>query len=251
MNQLIAIADSTGRFWEMADALQERTVSHAQGLFEFAERASPRQLMDLLVQYRFFTIYCIADIAILVARMRDGRLRSFLAEIVSDELGNGDPQLAHPCLYDDFLRSLGVPLTCLDGVGLPSNIAMLNRVRKTLLEQDCSMAYGVGLRGMGGACVGRLYLSRLYRHFVKNPYIQSGRQDIDWRFWELHVGDHDVDHRRRTRELINDEIVGRCSSDLQELERGYRESMGSWRAFWSNILEASKAGGSVAMGAAA
>ena len=70
------------------------------------------------------------------------------------------------------------------------------------MDPAVSPAYGVGLRGMGGECVCQ-YLSRFYEHLMKNRYIQERKQQIDWRFWDLHVGEHNIDarlaraHRRR------------------------------------------------------
>lgn len=55
-------------------------------------------------------VYNIPDLAILIARMKDGNLRSFLGHVLSDELGHGDSQKAHPRLYDDFeLLSIRFP----------------------------------------------------------------------------------------------------------------------------------------------
>jgi len=228
------------RFWQLADELQDQTIDHAKGLFSFAENASPKELMALLVQYRFFTIYYIPDIALLIARMQGGKLRSFLADILSDELGYGDPLKAHPRLYDDFLKSIGAADEDLDTLAIKDNLDLLDNVRRKLLEPGKSTAYGIGLRGMGGECVCQIYLSRFYEHIVKNPYIQARKSSIDWRFWDLHIGEHDIDHRVRTRQLINDEIVAHGASEVAELGQGYCESMTSWASFWENIFESVK-----------
>jgi hypothetical protein len=224
------------KFWRLADELQERTIDHAKNLFSFAERADPRQLVALLIQYRFFTTYYIPDIAFLIARLKDGKLRSFLAEVLSDELGCGDPSLAHPRLYDDFLKSIGAERD-LDGLAIQDNIAVLDEVRRKLIDPNVSTTYGVGLRGMGGECVCQIYLSRFYEHIIKNRFILERKSEIDWRFWDLHVGEHDIAHRLQTRALIQDEILSQGSEAVDDLGRGYRESMISWRVFWANIFE--------------
>src|SRR5687767_4828439 len=92
-------------FWQVADDLQDRAFQSAGELFAFAEEANPEELTSLLIQYRYFTIYYTTDLAIIIARLKDGKLRSFLADLLFDELGRGDPLGAHPRLYDDFLRS--------------------------------------------------------------------------------------------------------------------------------------------------
>lgn len=225
------------RFWKLADELQERTISHAGNLFAFAETAPPKQLLSLLIQYRFFTIYYIPDIAILVARLRDGKLRSFLADILSDELGCGDPLRAHPRLYDDFLKSIGADDQDLDSLAIRSNIGLLENVRRKLIDTGVSTTYGVGLRGMGGECVCQIYLSRFHEHIIKNPFIRERESRIDWRFWDLHVGEHDIAHRLQTRQLIQEEILSQGPEALEDLGQGYCESMASWSAFWANIFD--------------
>lgn len=223
-------------FWKAADRLQEQTLGHAGDLFAFVETATPDQLRSILTQYRFFTIYYIPDLAILIARLKDGRLRTFLADILSDELGYGDAQKAHAHLYDDFLRTLGVSEDDLDGQAIRENVELLDRARANLMSPAKSSTYGVGLRGMGGECVCQIYLARLYEHVIKNPYITENRPSLSWEFWDLHVGEHDIEHRLKTRALINEEVVVKGLGTVGDLGRGYYDSMVSWRGFWNNIL---------------
>ncbi len=228
------------QFWLLADALQEKTLSHANELFSFSETASEADLKSMLIQYRFFTIYYIPDLAILIARMKAGKLRSLLADILSDELGFGDPAKAHPRLYDDFLNSLDIPDTHLDDLALKDNLALLDNIRAQLVDPSFSAAHGVGLRGMGGECVCQIYLSKFYEHIIKNPYIQARKDKIDWRFWDLHVGEHDIEHRIKTRKMINEEIVVHGQEPLMELTDGFKESMNAWSQFWNNVFKSVK-----------
>lgn len=229
------------QFWKHADELQQRTLEHAEDLFAFAEVADPHQLLAILLQYRFFTIYYIPDLAILIARMQDGRLRSFFADILSDELGYGDPLKAHPRLYDDFLNSIKVSdHQDFDSLALKSNIVLLDNVREKLIDENSNTTVAVGLRGMGGECVCQIYLSRFYHHIIKNPHIKSRQKQIDWRFWDLHVGEHDIEHRIKTRQIIHEEILSKGESARTNLWHGYYESMVSWSAFWTNIFNAVK-----------
>ena len=225
------------QFWALADQLQEQTVEHAKDMFSFVERASPKQLFSLLVQYRFFTVYYIADIALLVARLQLGKMRSFLAEILFDELGNGASTQAHPQLYDDFLNSLEIDHGPFEEMSLADNVGLLERARSSLVEPATSTAYGIGLRGMGGECVCQIYLARLYEHLILNPYVRARADKIDWKFWELHVGEHDIAHREKLRKLITDEVEVMSSGAVNALEAGYRDSMNAWSAFWKNIHE--------------
>lgn len=239
-------------FWNLADDLQRQTVDHAGALFAFVETASPPRLFSLLAQYRCFTDYYIADIALLIARLPPGRMRSFLADILFDELGSGDAAQAHPQLYDDFLSSLGIGHDARERMPLADNLALLDAARARLVAPGASPAYGVGLRGMGGECVCQVYLAKLYEHLIRNPYVRERSDRIDWTFWELHVGEHDIAHREKLRALIGEEIGGMDAGGVAELERGYRESMAAWQAFWSHIHAAATAAdtASVARGAA-
>lgn len=231
-------SDNADQFWRMADTLQEQTVERASELFSFVETADPEQLNAILIQYRYFTVYYIPDIAILVARLKDGKLRSFMADVLFDELGRGDPAGAHPRLYDDFLRSLCSQNEELDALALADNVDMLDRTRTKLVSNNTSNAYAVGLRGMGGECVCQIYLAKLYEHVIKNPFVQQNRASIDWKFWDLHIGEHDIEHRLRTRQLINEEIIQQGGEAVTDLGLGYQESMTSWGLFWSNIFAA-------------
>ena len=223
------------QFWALADRLQDQTVDHAKDLFAFVEQASPQRLFSLLVQYRYFTVYYISDIALLVARLQPGKMRSFLADILFDELGTGDHSQAHPQLYDDFLSSLGIDHPALDEMALADNVSLLEQARASLIDPARSTAYGIGLRGMGGECVCQIYLARLYEHLILNPYVRERADKIDWKFWELHIGEHDIAHREKLRNLLTDEIARMDSGAVHALEAGYRDSMNAWSAFWKNI----------------
>ncbi|MBT2748701.1 MULTISPECIES: VOC family protein [unclassified Lysobacter] len=225
------------QFWKLADDLQHKTVDHAKDMFSFVETASPERLFTLLVQYRYFTVYYITDIALLIARLKPGRMRSFLADILLDELGGGDHAQAHPELYDEFLGSLGIAHPPLDKLALASNIKLLEDARSNLIDPAYNSAYGIGLRGMGGECVCQIYLARLYEHLVLNPYIRANKDKIAWKFWELHVGEHDIAHRENLRKLISDEVTSMDSGSVEALQEGFFDSMTAWSAFWKNIQD--------------
>src|SRR4051794_22779551 len=93
---------SADTFWTIADRIQADALNHAKDLFAFVERADSTTLRSILIQYRYFTVYYIPDLSLLIARLKNGKLRSFLADILFDELGRGDSTRAHPRLYDDF-----------------------------------------------------------------------------------------------------------------------------------------------------
>lgn len=224
-------------FWSVADQIQAETLNYAAKLFTCVEHADPLTLRSILIQYRYFTVYYISDLSLLVARLENGTLRSYLADILSDELGRGNAAHAHPRLYDNFMCSIGSTLHDLSTSALKSNVDLLDNARRKLLDPHYSCEFAVGLRGMGGECVCQIYIAQLHQALMKNAYIRERISDIDWHFWDLHVGDHDIEHSRRTRDLINDAIVIANEHGLLQLGRGFGESMISWRSFWENIFE--------------
>jgi Iron-containing redox enzyme len=223
-------------FWSAADRVQDETLLQANALFSTLRTATPETLRDLLIQYRYFTVYYITDLALLIAGMEDGPMRSFIADILYDELGCGKSSGAHPMLYDRFLSSIGVQDRDLNSDALASNVELLDEARRRLVAPANGSSYGIGLRGMGGECVCQVYIAQLHAHLIKNPFILENWDKIDWRFWDLHVGEHDIEHREKTRALIDTEVVAKGGAGLEQLGFGYEYSMESWRQFWVNIF---------------
>ncbi|SAI68914.1 Uncharacterised protein [Bordetella ansorpii] len=221
-------------FWQLADASKTEAEFLADKKLQSLRSLPIESLRRIFVQYRFFTIYYIADMALLVHRLPFGKLRSLLAEFLSEELGEGQAPGAHPQLYDDFLVSVGADASTFDEP-LPSNIALLEEI-STLVAQE-SATQGVGLRGLGGECLCQLYLSAMHTHFSKNPQIMAMGDRVDWRFWEIHIGDVDISHRLRLRAAIDEEIA-RSPAMGYEIRVGYEKSKKAWDQFWTNIFEA-------------
>jgi hypothetical protein len=162
-----------------------------------------------------------------------GKLRSLLAEFLSEELGSADAALAHPQLYDAFLVSIGMDPSSFQGCEYKVNLELLEEISS--LMATASPAQGVGLRGLGGECLCQLYLEAMHGHFSKNPEIMVISDRIDWRFWDIHTGEVDISHRLRLRAAIDEEIAG--SPDLEaDIRNGYTKSKHSWDTFWTNIF---------------
>lgn len=234
-------------FWRKADKLQSEALRKSDVLFSCLASAPIETLKEILIQYRYFTIYYIPDLALLIAQLEDGPFRSFLAEILNDELGQGNPAHAHPQLYDNFLASIGVDVAKLEAYALADNVALLDEARRHLVDPNQSSEYAVGLRGMGGECVCQVYIAQLYKHLMRNEGIQQRQEQINWHFWDIHVGDHDVEHRERTRALIHQEIVKKGGEGLDALWYGYSYSVGQWEAFWKKTFDLEQLAGSTFM----
>lgn len=107
------------------------------------------------------------------------------------------------------------------------------------LTRDLSsnpVAYGVGLRGMGGECLCQTYLSEMFEHLKRNPHLRAHEADIDWEFWTIHTGEEDIVHGELTRAAI-DHYLGEDTRVLPELAKGYTRSISAWNLFWQNILD--------------
>lgn len=220
-------------FWEFADRAKEATEALAEQRMQVLPHLPVEAMRRVCLQYRFFTIDYIKDLALLLAKLPFGRLRSLLSQILAEELGEGDPDKAHPEIYDRFLASIGVQPEELER-RLPRNGAILKALSDELAER--SPAFGVGLRGMGGECLCQTYLSVMFEHLREHPYLRAHAGDIEWEFWTIHTGEVDIVHGELTRQAIDDYIRIEPAA-LPELAQGYERSIGAWNQFWQNIFE--------------
>lgn len=221
-------------FWKVADSSKTEAEFLADRHLKTLRTLPMDSLRRIFVQYRFFTIYYISDLALLVHRLPFGKLRSLLAEFLSEELGEGEALGAHTQLYDEFLLSVGVDPSTFE-TALPDNIALLGEISGLMLTG--SPVLGVGLRGLGGECLCQLYLSAMHSHFSNNPEIKAIADTVDWRFWEIHIGEVDIGHRLRLRAAIDEEIA-RSPELEREIRLGYEKSKTAWDMFWKNIFAA-------------
>lgn len=221
-------------FWQFADRAKEATEALAEQKMKALPQMSIEALRQFCTQYRFFTIDYISDLALLVAKLPFGGLRSLLSEILAEELGEGDAARAHPEVYDRFLASIGVRPEQLER-RLPANRAILGGLTDELRSND--PAFGVGLRGMGGECLCQTYLSVMFEHLRANPYMREHADRIDWEFWTIHTGEEDIIHGELTRRAI-DEYILEDARVLPDLAKGYERSITAWNQFWENIFDA-------------
>ncbi len=222
-------------FWRMADHSRTQTEYLADRKLQYLEHAPLDVLKQIFVQYRYFTIFYISDLALLVYRLPFGKLRSLLADFLNDELGNGKHEQAHQQIYDDFLVSLGIPQEELEAKPNQTNLQILGEIRDLVMKE--SPWYAVGLRGMGGECLCQVYLTAMHAHFIKNPAIRAMKDRLDWRFWDIHTGEIDIEHRELLRAALM-EAVDEAPAALEGLVGGYQKSKGVFDWFWDNIFEA-------------
>ena len=225
---------SLDAFWNIADETRLETEYKVDKKLKFLQHASHEALQDICLQYRYFTKDFPDNLAVLLAKTPQGNFKSLIGEIISEELGEGNPACSHLRLYDNFLVSIGIPENSLEKSLYPENATLLNEIRQLTFRQ--SQAYGIGLVGMGGECLCQIYLSNMYDNLIKNPYIQQHKNSINWEFWNFHIGEADILHRQKVRQAIN-EIVQVDPSSVEDLASGYLKAKHNWDTFWANNYE--------------
>jgi hypothetical protein len=228
--------DSSKTFWDMTEFVKASEKYKIDRNLQYLAIAPLEHLKKIFIQYRYFTHYYITDLALLISKLPFGKLRSILAEILYEELGNGDQHDAHPALYDEFLVSIGIARDELERPDL-NCLRNLKEIQSALINN--TWAYAVGLRGMGGECLCQIYLSTMYDYFSKNPAITAIKDQIAWKFWDIHTGEADLHHQRIMRDAI-DELVFQQPETIDDLVTGYQQSKQAWDNFWEQIFNASR-----------
>jgi pyrroloquinoline quinone (PQQ) biosynthesis protein C len=219
-------------FWQMADDQKLRDEYAANDDLRWLRTATMEELREMFLEYRVFTIYFADDLSLLVAKMPLGRLKSLMAQLVSEELGEGNPEASHIKLLEDFIVSLGVPPERLTQPTNPENLKLLTTMRELLLSKPHT--YGVALRGMGGECICQIYLLTLYEQFKRNPFVEANAEQIDWRWWDIHAGPVDSEHNSMMKAAV-DELMQEDPASVDELAAGYQEAKTLLSQFWNKI----------------
>ena len=199
---------------------------------------SIQALRAIALQYRYFTQAFVTDLAFLVARCPEGRLRSLLGQLVDEELGRGDPEQAHLRLYDRFLDSIGAIEPGASAGELSTRVHP--RVRELLAglrdrTLHSSTFYAIGMRGMGGECVCGVYFSVMYVHLRKHPFIIENESNIDWRFWDIHAGHADAEHNQLVRAAVAELLHGEHPDAVNEVAAGFDYGTATWDGFWTTV----------------
>jgi heme oxygenase-like protein len=226
-------------FWARAELSKLEARFAVAREMDVLPRLPIQALRAIALQYRYFTQAFVTDLALLVVRCPQGRLRSLLGQLVDEELGRGDPEQAHLQLYDRFLDSIGAiePGTSADEL----RGRVHPRVRELLAELRDRTAhrspfYAIGMRGMGGECVCGVYFSVMYIHLRKHPFIIEHAPNIDWRFWDIHAGHADVEHNHLVRAAVSELLLdGKHPDAVSEVAAGYDHGTATWDEFWTTI----------------
>lgn len=226
-------------FWARAELTKLKARFSVAREMDVLPRLSIQALRAIAFQYRYFTQAFVTDLALLVVRCPEGRLRSLLGELVNDELGRGDQEAAHLRLYDRFLESIGAiepgtPVDALCSRVHPTVHALLAELRHRTLHR--SIYYAIGMRGMGGECVCGVYFSVMHVQLRKHPFIVENEHRIDWRFWDIHAGHADVEHNELVRAAVAELLLdGKHPDAVSEVAAGYDHGTATWDEFWATL----------------
>ena len=226
-------------FWERAAISKLEAKFAVAREMEAIPHLALHELQAIVFQYRYFTQAFVTDLAVLVARCPEGRLRSLLGQLLNDELGQGNPEAAHLRLYDRFLHSIGAiaddarPAELRDQIH-PRVRALLDELRDRTASRP--LLYAIGMRGVGGECVCGVYFGVMHVHLRQHPFVIEHESKIDWTFWDIHTGHADLEHNELVRAAVK-EFVHRDdgSQDVAELCEGFDHGTATWDAFWNTL----------------
>lgn len=218
------------KFWEIADESKLNAQYSVDGKLDFLKNASADEVRKICTQYRFFVYDYPDNLSLLIAKLPYGPLKSLLAEINSEELGSGKHEDAHIVWYDRFLRSIGVSDDEMKTSLYPENKKLLSEIKSSCTTKP--VEYVVGTIGMGGECLCQIYLTNMHKYLIQNDYIKELGDQVDWHFWEYHIGEEDIAHRMMVRKAINK--MGLEPENIQQLADGYKWGKQIWDDFWAN-----------------
>jgi hypothetical protein len=229
--------DSMRVFWEGTEdtAVKEEIV--ARDNLGRLKTCSMEEMVLFFRHYRLFTQRHIDDLAVVISRLPFSELKAFFTKVLYEEFGmetsEGYPN-NHLALLDAFLVSLGAEKEyCGDpAVELPSNLDLLHVITEKLTTE--SLHYAVGLRGMGAECLCQVYLTVIFELSNQNPQFIDRKDSLDLRFWEVHTGPVEIEHRIQMRKWIA-ELVMHKPEGLAQMKAGYEHARKSFHDFFVNI----------------
>lgn len=219
------------QFWKLADDTRLETEYLTDQKLQYLEDAPLEVLQQICLQYRYFVRDYPNNVSILISKSPYGNFKSLMAEILADELGSGHFQRTHLNLWDNFLTSIEVESEALENSLHPDNSQLLAELEQLTIDRP--VGYVIGLCGMGGECLCQVYLTAMYKYITLNPYMQRNKENIDWKFWDIHTGEEDIRHRIMVKNAIN-ELIELEPSSLQDLAAGYKKAKSNWDEFWNN-----------------
>ena len=200
-----SIENEIRRFWDQTDKTAVAEEIHAQDSLRRLADCSREEMLLLFRHYRLFTIRHIDDLCWVLARLPFSEFKAFLSKVLFEEFGMETEQgykNNHVHLLDAFMVTLGADQSfCQDPeLELKSNRKLLDELTTQVKEN--SIAYAIGLRGMGTECLCQVYLTTIFNMAEKNPYFIKNKPHLDLRFEQLHRGPVEIEHRVDRKSVV-------------------------------------------------
>ncbi len=214
-------------FWTLTDQSKLGLDLKADPRIKKISDLSHVDLSQLFEQYSFIVEHHANHLAIIISRMTESSLKSLFADIIYEELGNGNVQNSHFTLFKKFLNTFNPEYK---PNGIKQELTReLDKYQEMINKEN--LYFAIGLGGAGTECICQVYLSAMYEQMLKNPYVIKHHSDIHWKFWRIHTGPVDLEHQQAIKEALKEEIF-RNKYIEPELIRGYQSSL----TFWDNFL---------------
>lgn len=217
-------------FWQITDKSELEKEIHNNTKIKAISKLEITDLVKILEQYRFIVKEHANHLAIIISRMEESSLKSLFSDILYEELGNGKVQNSHFTLFNQFLTTLKnqktfAPIT----QKLEEELSNYHQIIQTE-----NIYFAIGLGGAGTECICQVYLTAINNNLRDNPHIKNIKSKIDWRFWNIHTGEVDLEHQQAIKKALIEEINTNPNIE-NELIKGYLASLNFWRNF-INIL---------------
>ena len=103
-------------------------------------------------------------LALLVYRLPESQFKCLIAEILNDELGEGNYEKSHLVLWDNFLKSIEVSQIANKPVN-PMTKQFFKPMFLMLMNE--SVDFIIGLEGVGVECICQVYLELFKKEILK------------------------------------------------------------------------------------
>ncbi len=231
------ISQEIEAFWQATEDFAVAEEITAKDSLQRLATCNIDEMILLFRHYPLFTIRHIDDLGIVFSRLPFGELKAFFSKVLFEEFGmesEGGFANNHVHLLDSLMVSMGADEAfCRDpSVELSSNMALLDDI-----SDDCSnksLAFAIGLRGMGTECLCQVYLTTIFNLVEINPIFDAKKDTLDLRFEQLHRGEVERLHRINMREMIAN-LIKENPEQLPEIMAGYQKAQASFHLFFANI----------------
>lgn len=222
-------------FWEWVEATKKEAEVNMPKKFEWLSHASEAGIQRAITQFYPFIWHYTYDLSEIVGRLPHSPLRTLVAQILSEELGDGNYAFCHLEMWRSFIYSMGVNKDVdVDSLIDPKVLKIISE--QSNIIRNVNVDEALGLRGIIGECVCETYLKALHTNIIKNPAWHKYGNKIDNTFWDIHLNGGDEHHNQLIIQGVSNYVAG-DESKLKDIEKGYIAAMDIWQRYWDTIEE--------------